>query len=542
MSVTRNNHYTGKILENRYEIINRVGSGGSAVVYGAYDSIEERTVAIKMLRREFENDEEEVARFEQEAGLLSLFNHDGIVKVYDTHITGSPKYFIMEYIEGITLKNHILQKGALSEGEIYMISKQILSALAEVHSKGIVHSDIKPHNVVILPNGVVKLMDFGISKNQSETRTPESEDETSDIAVGTVQYVSPEQAEGKRLDKRSDLYSMGVLMYEMATGIPPYFDDTPARIAAMHINNTPLLPSDVNPSINKELDFVILQAMEKSIEGRYQSAEEMLDAVKKAENPFLFDDEPATLLEKIKDFFYNFSIVSGITGALCALLVSTVLALGVLSMAVKGEHETHEHIKAPSLKGEFFTSVDDLGIDLDYYDVTVNYKESRKNAGEIINQSPRGGKVTLLERGKKMPITITVAYLPLTSEMPNVVALTNTDARILLGRYNCTVNEIHVPHAFFEKGRVFASRPRQNEEASEVATLYVSDGYYEKVVAVPDFSGLNVKEALDLAYKEGFTLVTVEGDGDIITSQSVENGKSVNAPDTEIILKAGTVE
>lgn len=542
MSKERNNQYTGKILENRYEIINRVGSGGSAVVYGAYDSIEERTVAIKILRREFENDEEEVARFEQEAGLLSLFNHEGIVKVYDTHITGTPKYFIMEYIEGITLKNHILQKGALNESEVYLISKQILSALAEVHSKGIVHSDIKPHNVVILPNGVIKLMDFGISKTQKDARTPLNEDETSNMAVGTVQYVSPEQAEGKHLDKRSDLYSMGVLMYEMATGIPPYFDDTPARIAAMHINNTPILPSDVNPSINKELDFVILQGMEKSIEGRYQSAEEMLDAVIKAENPHLFNDEPTTLIEKIKNFFYHFSIISGVTGALCALLVSTVLALGILSMAVKGENETHEHIKVPSLKGEFFTSVDELGIDLDYYDVTVKYKENRKNAGEIIAQSPKGGKVKLLERGEKLPITLTVAYLSLTAEMPNVVALTKDDAKILLGRYNCTVNELFVPHAFFEKGRVFATLPKQNEEASKTVTLYVSDGYYEKLAVTPDFSGLHLKEALDLAYKEGFSLVTIDGNGDTVISQSIKAGESVNAPTTELILKTGTVK
>lgn len=542
MSKERNNQYTGKILENRYEIINRIGSGGSAVVYGAYDSIEERTVAIKMLRPEFENDEEEVARFEQEAGLLSLFNHDGIVRVYDTHITGTPKYFIMEYIEGITLKNHILQKGALNESEVYLISKQILSALAEVHSKGIVHSDIKPHNVVILPNGVIKLMDFGISKTQKDVRTPQNEDETSDMAVGTVQYVSPEQAEGRRLDKRSDLYSMGVLMYEMATGIPPYFDDTPARIAAMHINNTPILPSDVNPSINKELDFVILQGMERSIEDRYQSAEEMLDAVIKAENPNLFEDEPKTLTEKIKDFFYNFSIVSGITGALCALLVATVLTLGVLTIAIKGETETHEHIKAPDLQGDFFTGVDDLGIDLDYYDVTVKYKESRKNAGEIIAQSPKSGKVKLLKKGEKMPITITVAYLPLTSEMPNVVALTVTDARILLGRYNCNVNEIRVPHAFFEEGRVFATLPRQNEEASKTVALYVSDGYYEKTAVTPEFLGLQLNEALDLAYKEGFTLLTIEGDGDTVISQSIKAGESVNAPTAELILKTGTVK
>lgn len=542
MGTERNNQYTGKILENRYEIINRVGSGGSAVVYGAYDSIEERTVAIKMLRREFENDEEEVARFEQEAALLSLFDHDGIVKVYDTHITGSPKYFIMEYIEGITLKNHILQKGALDESEVYLISKQILSALAEVHSKGIVHSDVKPHNVVILPNGVIKLMDFGISKTQKDVRTPQNEEETSDMAVGTVQYVSPEQAEGKHLDKRSDLYSMGVLMYEMATGIPPYFDDTPARIAAMHINNTPVLPSDVNPSINKELDFVILQGMEKSIEDRFQSAEEMLDAVRKAEDPYLFDDEPKTLVEKIKDFFYNFSIVSGITGALCALLVATVLALGVLAIAIKGESETHEHIKAPSLKGEFFTGVDGLGIDLDYYEITVKYKENRKNAGEIIAQSPKSGKVELLKKGEKMPITITVAYLPLTAEMPNVIALTGDYAKILLLRYNCTVNEVYVPHAFFEKGRVFATLPMQGEESSNTVTLYVSDGYYEKTVAVPDLTGLSVKEALSLLYNSGFSLITLEGDGDVIASQSIISGTSVNAPDTELILKTGTVK
>ena len=218
-------NYIGRVYADRYEIISVVGTGGSAVVFGVYDSKENRTVAMKMLRSDCENNEESVRRFKQEAELLSLFSHPGIVKIYEKYLEEFPMYFIMEYVEGITLKKHILSHGAMTQEEIFYFLKPILSALGEIHSKGVVHSDIKPQNIVVLSDGSVRIMDFGISKSfpdDFQEEKKETEDST-DMAVGTVHYVSPEQAEAKKLDGRSDLYSLGVVTYEMATGILPFF-------------------------------------------------------------------------------------------------------------------------------------------------------------------------------------------------------------------------------------------------------------------------------------------------------------------------------
>jgi serine/threonine-protein kinase len=467
----------GRVFADRYEVINVVGSGGSAVVFGGYDIKEDRTVAIKMLHSDSENSDEAIKRFKQEAELLTKFSHPGIVKIYDTHLDSFPLYFVMEYVEGITLKKHILSKGAMPENEIYLIATQALSALAEVHSKGVVHSDVKPQNIVVLSDGSIRLMDFGISKAAKKHEIIDLDtfhEEHGDMAVGTVHYVSPEQAEAKELDHRSDLYSLGVTIYEMATGIPPFFGEEASKIAALHVNEPPIAPSVVNPSVSPEIEEIILKAMEKEREDRYQSAEKMLEAMNRIGKPH--NESPLTFKEKVVDFFRCFSIPSGIAGALCALLVTIVVGLGVLSTCIVNERAANAHVKIPDLRGMTLSEVESLGLDREVYEINTEYKSDRSHSGVIISQTPSAGKVYKRADGKKYEINVTVAYKHLPSALPNVVAMRLEDAVSYLESYGINVTVITAPHDFIPEGSVCESLPAAGEPCTKDVTLVCSGG------------------------------------------------------------------
>lgn len=475
-------NYIGRVFDDRYEIISVIGTGGSAVVFGVYDSRDDRTVAMKMLRPDCENNEESVKRFEQEAELLSRFSHPGIVKIYDRSLEEFPKYFIMEYVEGITLKKHILSHGAMTQEEIFYFLKPILSALAEVHSKGVVHSDIKPQNIVVLADGSIRLMDFGISKSlpshiKDADEKEEENDEGSDVAVGTVHYVSPEQAEAKKLDGRSDLYSLGVVMYEMATGILPFFGDKASKIALMHVNELPIAPIIVNPSVTEAVEEIILRALEKHPDERYQTAAEMLEDIDKAENPPPESNEPVPFSKCVKDFFITFNIPSGIMGGLCALLVCIVLGLGILSVNILDERSAHTHVKVPKLVGELCSDIEYMGLDESIYDIKIVYKESDRNAGKVITQSPKGGKVALLDADGRCKITLTVAEFPTPDTVPSVVAIDAAEAEEILKSYGYEVDTVTAPHAFIPEGKVVSTLPATGAPSEDKVIIFISSGY-----------------------------------------------------------------
>ena len=213
MNMESYDRFVGQIFDNRYRILKTIGVGGMAVVFEAYDMLEKRTVAVKMLKDDFASDIQQVKRFLNESRAVAMLSHQNIVKIYNISVRSPIKFIVMEYIEGITLKDYITRRGVLSLREIISYSEQILHALEHAHAKGVVHRDIKPQNIMLLKNGVIKVMDFGIAKlPNTETLT------LTDKAIGTVYYISPEQAEGKVIDQRSDLYSLGVMMYEMSSG------------------------------------------------------------------------------------------------------------------------------------------------------------------------------------------------------------------------------------------------------------------------------------------------------------------------------------
>ena len=298
--------FIGQTFEDRYTIVNVIGSGGMATVYGAYDQVAGRSVAIKMMNKKLENNAKQIKLFVNESTALSLLSHPNIVQVYNTAITNSTKYIIMEYVEGITLKKHIDHRGALPEREVIYYATQILSALDYIHSKGIVHCDIKPQNIILLQNGSIKVADFGIARLDAML---DRSNEKSDTALGTVYYVSPEQAQGKAPQAESDLYSLGVMLYEAMTNRLPFYHDNPTEVAKMQINKEPAFPSIYRPDISIGLEQIILRAMEKNPKKRYSSAMEMLTDIRalRQNSKTVFGNDKATSRYKIIERKNNFN-------------------------------------------------------------------------------------------------------------------------------------------------------------------------------------------------------------------------------------------
>ncbi len=294
-------NYTGKRIDGRYEIQEVIGVGGMAVVYKAYDNIDDRIVAVKILKDEYLANEEFRRRFKNESKAIAVLSHPNIVKVYNVSYGDRLQYIVMEYVEGITLKEYIEQQGKLGIKETVHFTMQILRALQHAHDKGIVHRDIKPQNIMLLSNGNIKVTDFGIARfSYSDTKT------MTDSAIGSVHYISPEQARGDTTDDRADIYSVGVVMYEMLTGQLPFQSDNSVSVALMQLQNEAKRPRELNNNIPVGLEQIVMHAMRKTARERYQSAAEMLlDIEEFKRNPtirfqkdYFVDNDPTKYVNK----------------------------------------------------------------------------------------------------------------------------------------------------------------------------------------------------------------------------------------------------
>ena len=297
--------YVGHLLDKRYVLEHLIGVGGMAVVFRAKDLVlNNMTVAVKMLKEEAACDEVVVKRFKNEGKAQSTLNHPNIVKVFDVSVKGEIKYMVMEYVYGITLKNYLVgKKGPLSFEEIMSYGIQVLSALSQAHENLIIHRDIKPQNIMVLKNGQIKMMDFGIAKlPNTETVT------VTDKAIGTVYYMSPEQARGKKVDIRTDVYSFGAMLYELCTGRTPFNGESPCDILVKHITDKPVPPRSINSNVPLGLEQIILCCMSKSPDDRFDSAAELFSYMKKLQKnkKIKFSDLPSN------GFFTN--LVGGIKG------------------------------------------------------------------------------------------------------------------------------------------------------------------------------------------------------------------------------------
>lgn len=542
--------FVGAVIDGRYKIDKIIGVGGMAVVYRAYDGLTKRTVAIKMLKDEIANDTEAVRRFINESKAVSMMSHPNIVNIYDVSVREDLKYIVMEYVEGITLKNYMTKRGALTLREIISYTEQILTALRHAHSKGIVHRDIKPQNIMLLKDGIVKVTDFGIAK------LPNAETVTlTDKAIGTVYYISPEQASGQEIDQRSDLYSLGVMMYEMATGVLPFTADSPVSVAMMQINETAKLPTELNSNIPKGLEQIIGIAMEKDPALRYQSAEDMLRQIRRLkENPNVIFRIPKRRdgdgEEGKSGFALLFSggpifpVIAGVALSFFILLI--ISSAYILNRVVDATSKsTGTTIAVDNFVGSYYNSeLEAWFASSDIYDLTVEYTYAEGyDPGQIIEQQPEADSSRKVVPGEQYcELTLTVCRGTQEIDVPALAGLDYREARQKLRQADLQYQAEYIQDDVYASGQVVRTSPAYGEKinADETLIVYVSEGPKDGEIEVPDFTGMTEKEALTelvaLELRLGkITYVADQADRGTIIDQTDAEGSLVS-PYTQINL------
>lgn len=562
--------YIGKLLDRRYRIRRVIGVGGMAMVFEATDLVMNRIVAVKMLKDELSHDEVAVKRFINESKAVSMLSHPNIVKIFDVSVKGNLKYFVMERIEGITLKSYMKKKGALSTEEVLSYTEQVLKALEHAHSKGIVHRDIKPQNILLLKNGRVKVTDFGIAMLEDGDVVP-----MDDKAIGTVYYISPEQASGKGIDTRSDLYSLGILMYEMATGTLPFNADTPISIAMMQVKEQPKAPTEIQANIPKGLEQIILGAMEKMPERRFQSAEQMLRYIARLRgNPsFIFKtrkptaNNPAdavvsavidTDMSKQKSTTRNrrpqsrsmFPIIFGVTIAF--LIVFITSAITILDLVLKDQSiNAPLTIEVPNVLGNIYDEEMEKLFDASIYKLVIEpVYDANTPENTVIKQDPEAGASRrVIKNQQYCTVTLTISKGAETLTVPDYSIMEYRSVQLAAEKlgFHCVLRE--VDSETVEVGYVLYTEPAARTKVTYGSTLviYYSAGSAIQKIDVPVLTGLTPKAAYqkmngnfrvgDVTYEHSETVP--EGR---ILYQSIPSGtQAVKGTTINFVLSAGPI-
>ncbi len=535
--------YIGKILDGRYEILEKIGSGGMAVVYKARCHRLNRFVAVKILKSDLAQDPELRRRFHAESQAVAMLSHPNIVSVYDVNHTDNLDYIVMELIEGITLKQYINRKGILNWKEALHFTLQIVKALEHAHSRGIIHRDIKPHNIMILKDGNVKVADFGIARLLTTKNTLTQE------ALGSVHYISPEQAKGGAVDVRSDLYSVGVVMYEMLTSRLPFEGDSPVAVAIQHISAVPLQPREINPDIPIGLEDITMHAMDPNLNTRYPSATAMLSDLEEfRKNPsirFNYSTIPSVADEDgntrklpdingshtsipkkqhgnglsrsrvTKDEYQKNRKKSGNTSVLVGIFCILVFLIGLVWFMwdYAGREwfspEDEAKIDVPNFVGKMYDDVSTNPDYTKYYEFSVVTEESETYPeGYIINQDP-SAKRSVLVSDTKIPVKLTVSSGAKSVLMPNLYNMNYVEAESKLVQLGLSlrIESNPAPSKEFVEGRVFEQYPEYNEPLVKGMTVYLtySSGPPSEITLVPDL--LNLTESQAMARLERANLV-----------------------------------
>ena len=553
--------YIGRLLDNRYEILEVIGTGGMAVVYKARCHRLNRLVAIKILRAEYTKDEEFRRRFHAESQAVAMLSHPNIVSVYDVSTTDDADYIVMELIDGITLKQYMEKKGALNWKETLHFAIQIAKALEHAHSRGIIHRDIKPHNVMVLKNGSVKVTDFGIARVMSESNTLTKE------ALGSVHYISPEQAKGGRVDNRSDLYSLGVVMYEMTTGRPPYDGESPVAVAIQHINGKATMPSMLNPNVPGGLEQIIIRAMSNSPADRYPSAGALLtDMDEFRKNPTVLFDynnpntdmDAATRLQPPKrDLDETQPLPKSVaertaaratpprqhsasakpssapakkpgrrkeviveekeersktaTIAIIACAAVALVAIILLCVALFGGGSSNELMNAPNLVGEIFDE------NADYGDVTIEISNKQYSdkyeKGEIMEQTPKANKQ--MAKGDTIRVVISLGPQPEEKVMVDLSRVPQEQAIKFLESMELDILFLPSTNEYSSdvpEGCVIRTDPKEGEllQKGHKIKLVISAGPLKQTAKVPSVVGLTKEKASEIMTGSKFANVTFE--------------------------------
>ena len=555
----------GKLLGNRYEIIEKVGNGGMATVYKATDKVLKRYVAVKILRDEFTTDEEFIKRFEVEAQSAARLTHPNIVSIYDVGVDGNLYYIVMELIQGKTLKEIILEeKGPLPWKWSVNVAIQIASALEMAHKNNIIHRDIKPHNIIITEDGVAKVTDFGIAKAVSNSTIT-----AFGTTIGSVHYFSPEHARGGFTDAKSDLYSLGVVMYEMVTGRVPFDADTPVSVALKHMQEQPEEPIEVNPNVPIAINKIIMRALQKDTTLRYQTATEMLIDLRKAlKNPngdFVDDKEydPTAATQIINTEMYNnvknrenedqaengkkenklkrfikkhkkLSIFIGLILLFSLSLGGTILALNITNppevnipnVVGMAKDEAQREVENEKLK---------FSIEKEEYnkDVPEGFVISQKVDGDTI-----GDFTTTPSTDRKVKEGTTIKVIVSKGQekttVPKVIGMKQDEAIKALEAANLKAEVIEETSKKVEEGYVISQETDANAEAyaGDTVKIHVSTGTGIKQVTVVSVIGQDEatakKTLTDLGLKVNITYADSTSDNGKVAKQSLDAGKVVD--------------
>jgi len=560
--------YIGTMLDGRYELLEVIGTGGMAVVYKARCHRLNRLVAVKILKDEYAKDAEFRRRFHAESQAVAMLSHPNIVSVFDVSRTDQMEYIVMELVDGITMKQYMQSKGVLSWRETLHFTNQIVKALSHAHSRGIIHRDIKPHNIMLLRDGSVKVADFGIARFTAKQNTLTQE------ALGSVHYISPEQARGSHIDARSDLYSVGVVMYEMATGRLPFEGDTPVSIAIQHINSMPLAPREVNPDIPVGLEQIIQHAMAPNMNQRYASADDMLhDLEEFRKNPlilFPYGIEAAPLTQEprqpvvapapvyhapvqppvpqkpIQQQVYTAPVqeepkkkIGKSTIAIGAIAV-VVLLLGAVYMFVSllgGMNPAVEEVVMPDILYKNIDAVKEAFAQSDdYFELVIEENEPKINdeypAGTILEQYPASGRAIK----KNGTVKVTVSVQTEKFELKDFSNMEYKSAQIELTSLGLALEQLK----FEQSEDVVADHVIRTEPAAgtmvsagDTVTLVVSQGPEIKRTEVPDLMGHTENEVARMLQDANLTvglstMVESEEPEGTVVWQSIAAGTEVD--------------
>lgn len=495
--------YVGQVFDGRYRIQKIIGIGGMAVVFEAEDFVMKRTVALKLLKDEINNDVQSVRRFINESRAVAMLNHPNIVAIYDVTVKDDLKYIVMENIRGITLKSYMNRKGVLNVKEALSFTEQILMALEHAHSKGIIHRDIKPQNIMLLRNGTIKVADFGIAKLPDVNETQEEQNKK---AIGTVYYISPEQASGKPIDARSDLYSLGVMLYEMVTGRLPFRSEQLLNVAKMQVNEKPVPPSKRNAAVPKGVEQLILCAMEKDPAKRFQSAKEMLRVVTQLKNNpqaniKLLKHKPEKDKKKRPER-QSRSMLPVIAGVATAFLITfSIAAFYVFSQLIIGDEDSQaQEISVRDFVGMTWSDTFAKDVGEDYYTFEVQYQFSEtEEKGKILSQEPKAGESRKVIPGEQS-CQVTLYVSQGVDEFPlddySIEEYREVELALDSRGLNYTVEEQY--HDTIISGYVISTSPAAGSsvKAGDTITLYVSLGQEVRNTIVPNVVGMGEQEAM----------------------------------------------
>jgi eukaryotic-like serine/threonine-protein kinase len=494
-----------QLFGDRYEVQGRIGAGGMAEVWRGFDRILNRTVAIKTLLPQFARDASFVDRFRREAQAAARLNHAGIVSVYDSGTDGETPYIVMQFIEGRTLADYLASGKTIPPMKAAQVAKEIAEALAAAHAEGVIHRDIKPANVMVTRDGKVLVMDFGIARLISG---PETAPQTSAV-LGTASYLSPEQAQGQSVDARTDIYALGVVLYEMLTGRPPFTGDSPMAIAYKQVNATPEAPSSLNPDVPPQLDAVVMRALSKNPANRYQTGKEFADDLDRAltggkvlATPLLpaageatqviSRPQPTSVLPPQAD--EPGGSRKAWAGALIAILIMALLAAGAyLVVTMLTDDGQGELVGVPNLIGLTELEAEQK---LDGAGLIVGDKSTRRTdrvpPGQVVDQDPVAGNQ--IQAGKAVNLVISAAPKPV--EVPPLEGLTVDEARTDLEAAKLILGEVSEENSeTIPEGRIISQSPGASEEVPKDTPVDVVVSAGRSVVIVPDVTCLTYPQA-----------------------------------------------